>query len=178
MTFILGCGLLLVPYPAMRQLIMDRNLPTYNCSAARNFTYSGKSLGAYRATALANLTIINTNSTTTSTKVWQTYESNGTSGSQIVVVKLHYPGLSTWLPYSFNSRSDTSNWFSGLTDSGFQCVADLEGELGYTRPALPNLPLYYASCAGGVIFLFMSCFICCINSARQRRARYDYIYLN
>lgn len=175
MTFILGCGLLLVPYPAMRQLIIDRNLQTYNCSDARNFTYSGKSQGAYRATSLANLTMINTNTTT---KNWQAFKSDNSSDTQIIVVKLHYPGLSSWLPYSFNSRADTANWFSGLNDSGFQCVADLKAEWGYTKPAIPNLPLYYASCAGGVVMFCICAFICCMNSVRTRRARYDYIYLN
>jgi len=183
MTFILGCGLLLMPYPAIRQIINDRYLVTYNCSDARNFTYSGKTRGAYRATALANLTLPDT-----STMVLQTgtelqddiNSSTDTTGTtQTVIVKLHYPGLSTWLPYSFNSRADTMSWFSGLgSSSQFQCVADIDSEWGYTRPALPNLPLYYTSCAGGVVFVFMSGFICYMDSRRQRRTRYDYRYIN
>lgn len=188
-TFILGCGFLLMPYPAMRALINNRYLATYNCSDARNFTYSGKNSGAYRATALANLTLPETRA-----RVWQTGTQIGletvqqddsnsstdtTDTTQTVIVKLHYPGLSTWLPYTFNSRADTLNWFSGLgSSSQFQCVADISGEWGYTRPALLNLPLYYTSCAGGVVFIFMSGFICYMDSRRQRRTRYDYRYIN
>jgi hypothetical protein len=183
-TFILGCGLLLMPYPAMRQLINDRNLATYNCSEARNFTYGGKTRGAYRATAIANLTLPET-----SARVWRqigTEQQDNINSStdtkdttQSVIVKLHYPGLSTWLPYSYNSRADTVSWFSGLSSSSqFQCVANVGGEWGYTRPALPNLPIYYASCAGGVIFIFMSGFICYMDSRRQRRVSYDYTYIN
>lgn len=176
-TFILGCGLLIIPYPAIREIINNRGLDTYNCSDARNFTYSGKSLGAYRATALANLTLtvasahqelnaISNSSSNTSTD----------TTTDTKVVKLHYPGLTTWLPYSFNTRSDTTRWFSGLSETGFQCVSN--GEWAYTQPALSNLPLYYASCAGGVVMFCISAFICCMNTARQRRARYDYVYLN
>ncbi len=176
--FILGIGLLLIPYPALRQLVDNRNLMTYNCTDARNFTYSGKSLGAYRATALANMTVSDSTPT------------NSTTPSKVVVVKLRYPGITTWLPYAFNTRDDTNRWYSGISKSNytneenmsysqwFQCVSDTNLAGGYTQPALPNLPLYYASCAGGVIFLFLSMFICCMNSRRERRARYDYIYLN
>jgi hypothetical protein len=180
---ILGLGLLVIPYPALRQLVDDRNLMTYNCTDARNFTYSGKSRGAYRATAIANMTVPDSQPANTTTPV-----------SKIVVVKLRYPGLTTWLPYSFNTRDDTVRWYSGISKSvsrrgadqvaadnttyWFQCVSDTNLVGGYTQPALPNLPLYYASCAGGVIFMFLGMFICCMNNRRERRARYDYIYLN
>jgi len=180
---ILGIGLLIIPYPALRQLVDDRNLMTYNCTDARNFTYSGKSLGAYRATALANMTIPDSAAVNTTDQA-----------EKIVVVKLRYPGLTTWLPYSFNNRDDTHSWYSKISQSvsqsdanlsatnnttnWFQCVSDANLTGGYTQPALPNLPLYYASCAGGVIFMFLGMFICCMNSRRERRARYDYIYLN
>lgn len=173
-------GLLLIPYPALRQLVDNRDLVTYNCTDARNFTYSGKSLGAYRATALANMTVSDSTPT------------NSTTPSKVVVVKLRYPGLTTWLPYAFNTHDDTNRWYSGISKSvnrrdvkvttndtdWFQCVSDTNLAGGYTQPALPNLPLYYASCAGGVIFLSLSMFICCMNSRRELRARYDYIYLN
>lgn len=169
-TFILGCVLLIIPYPAIRELINYRNLENYNCTAARNFTYSGKTNGAYRATAIANLTLIiaeqyvNTNNMTTNT----------TTDSK--VVKLRYPGLTTWLPYSFNTRADTVNWFSGLPVNSFQCVSN--GYWAYTQPAIPNLPLYYASGASGIVLFCISAFICCMNSVRSRRSQYDYIQLN
>ena len=186
--FVVGCGLLLIPYPAIHELINNRNLDTYNCTDARNFTYSGKSRGAYRATALANMTVhvspISPLSNSTDNK------------SNVVVVKLRYPGITTWLPYAFNTRDDTTRWFSWISKSvnrrdtkimdndiikyseWFQCVSDTDLEGGYTQPALPNLPLYYTSCAGGVIILFLSGFICCMNSRREHRVRYDYIHLN
>jgi hypothetical protein len=102
--------------------------------------------------------------------------SSSNTTTETKVVKLHYPGLTTWLPYSFNTRMDTTKWFVGISETGFQCVSN--GDLAYTQPALPNLPLYYASCASGVVLFCISAYICCMNSARQRRARYDYIYLN
>ena len=180
---ILGTGLLLIPYPALKQLIDNRDLDTYNCTDARNFTYGGKSRGAYRATAFANMTVPGSPaSNSTDTK------------SNVVVVKLRYPGITTWLPYAFNTRDDTTTWFSGISKSvsrrealqitdntnetmWFQCVSDTDLDGGYTPPALPNLPLYYASCAGGVVLFCLSAFICCMNSM-QHRARYDYIHLN
>jgi hypothetical protein len=179
--FILGCGLLLIPYPAIHELIVNRDLDTYNCTDARNFTYSGKSRGAYRATALANMTV-----------PVSPANNNTDIQSNVVVVKLRYPGITTWLPYAFNTHDDTTMWFSGISKSvsrrdvkvttndtdWFQCVSDSDLAGGYTQPALPNLPLYYASCAGGVTFLFLGVFICCINSRREQRSRYDYIYLN
>ena len=183
--FVLGCGLLLIPYPAIHELIVNRNLDTYNCTYARNFTYGGKSRGAYRATALANMTVP-VSPVTNSTNIQ----------SSVVVVKLRYPGITTWLPYSFNTHDDTTRWFSGISkpvsrrdvkimdndtikySDWFQCVSDTDLEGGYTQPALPNLPLYYTSCAGGVTFLFLSGFICCMNSRHEHRARYDYIHLN
>ena len=168
--FVMGCVMLLVPYPSIRQLIIDRDLGTYNCTDARDFTYSGKSGGAYRATALANMTINISNSSTS------VPSGNNSSGDVVVVVKLRYPGLTTWLPYSFNSHADTTKWYTELSNSGFQCVSN--GNWAYTQPALPNLPLYYASCAGGVIFMFLSVFICFMNSRRQRQSRYDYSYIN
>jgi len=193
MTFILGCGLLLIPCPALYQLNKNRNLQTYNCSDARNFTYSGKSKGANRAIALANLSL--TNLPVGKPKIWNTttnhysmstnvYNHTNNTTSDILVVKLHYPGLSTWLPYSFNSREDTVNWFAELTNYiNFQCVVDVPNNQsaeiwGFTQPALPNLHIYYASCAAGVVMFCISAFICCMNNIRIRRAQYDYVHLN
>lgn len=178
---ILGLGLLIIPYPALRQLVDDRNLMIYNCTDARNFTYGGKYLGAYRATAIANMTVPDSHGNITA------------QVGKVVVVKLRYPGLTTWLPYSFNTRDDTHSWYSGISKSiskrdgwtsinntteWFHCVSDTNLASGYTQPALPNLPLYYSSCAGGVMFMFLGMFICCVNHRRESRANYDYIYLN
>jgi hypothetical protein len=177
-TCILGCGLLIIPYPAIREIINNNGLDTYNCSDARNFTYNGKSRGAYRATALANLTltVASTQTELNSGTVSSLSNITNTTTNNTKLVKLRYPGITTWLPYSFNTRADTFQWFSGISETGFQCISN--EEWAYTLPALPNLPLYYASCAGGVVMLCISAFICCINSARQRQARYDYIHLN
>jgi len=185
---ILGAGLLIIPYPALKQLLDNRDLDTYNCTDARNFTYGGKSRGAYRATAFANMTVpVSPASNSTDNKL------------NVVVVKLRYPGITTWLPYAFNTRDDTTTWFSEISKSvsrreslqitdntnetikysdWFQCVSDTDLDGGYTPPALPNLQLYYASCAGGIVLFCLSAFICCMNSMLEHRARYDYIHLN
>lgn len=175
LSFIMGIFLIVITYPALKQLIAYNSFDTYNCSNAYNFTYEGNNKGAFRASALANVTLPLIN-----------YDINSTTDNSTITltINLRYPGLSTWLPYSFNSKTDTYDWYSNLLENAtFECVADFDSNFtnvwGYTKPALPNLRLYYTSFAIGIISLFISCCICRMNSEHeQQHRRRDYIYLN